>query len=204
MNPIEVVQKQDPSKTVGWACGKCGILHTTRVYAGLREDMAKDAAVRSATECCDRRCDCGEPASDGWTVCKACRLKNEAAKEAALYEKAKKVPLAEYTEPFVFLDGCYGNDGYVHTDQIDDALDEELEEGVDRPAYAWACSPNPASFNLADALDSHVGDNHHDGAAEAIDATSVAAAQALVDAALKGIVSYEVDYSTAVLIPAKA
>lgn len=198
MNPQAIVRLLD-HHPVGYACGKCGLFHSTDIYA-CPAQRALEAALDAATRCCDPRCmDCGGSCELGWTVCTTCRTTMEREKEAAAFAKAKKVPLSEYDGHFIFIDGA-GVEGYVLPEDIEDALEELLSDGCEVPEYAWACEPEGASLDLERALEAAL-EKHHEDASDDVDWKKIAEAQAIVTEALKGVVSYHEAHKVAVLLP---
>jgi hypothetical protein len=196
MDPYEIVEK-DSGKSVGWACGVCRMLDTHAMFG-----HAEGAALRAATECCDKRCeDCGVKIEiRGYTVCKSCRANREVEKEAQAFEKAKKVSLSEYDGEFVYIDGAY-NEGYITPDEVEEYVRYELPEGVTPPTYAWGIVKERAEYDVAEHVREYVFNNHHEDAEDWIDDTLLDAAQTIVNVALKDVASYHYDHQVAVLLP---
>jgi hypothetical protein len=197
MNPVEVIVK-DTNKSLGFMCGECGLIHTHRVYTS---GEASGGAIRSATACCNHECeDCGATPRKGWTVCDACRAKREAKKEAAAFEKAEKIALADYDGAYLYIEGA-PHDGYVDPDELEDVIRDMVANGEEPPTYAWSTSPEHAAFDLEDSLSNNIHDNHHEDAYDWVDQHLVAAAQLLINAAIKDAVSYWENRKVAVLLP---
>lgn len=105
----------DKTKAGLWLCEKC-----------RRLAMTQD----TAESCCVCAC-CKLPCGDGARRCVECVLKERAAQDARLFDRAQKITFAEY-------DGAMLFDGDYHTvDDVEDMPDEE------RPAYMWACVGEP-------------------------------------------------------------
>jgi hypothetical protein len=176
--------------TIGWQCTKCLSLYQLRLF--------DDALVRAKGCCGPNPCEsCSAPTEPHWLLCRACLDKKEAAKERARFEKAEKVPLAEYTGQYVYIDGL-GDEGFISVDEIEEVLDEV--DSAARPTWGWACDPQTVSLSLTDAIDSAL-EEMHESAREFVDEAIVEEAQKLVDKALEGAVSYFCDNTTAVLLP---
>jgi hypothetical protein len=197
MNVVEVVVK-DTNKSLGFMCGECGLIHTHRIYVS---GEASGGAIQSATACCDSKCeDCGATPSKGWIVCNACRAKREAKKEADAFEKAEKIALADYDGAYLYIEGA-PHDGYVDPDELEDVVRDMVADGRSPPTYAWSTSPKHATFDLDDSLRNDIHDNHHEDAYDWVDQHLVAAAQLLIDAAIKDVVSYMDNRKIVVLLP---
>lgn len=122
--------------------------------------------------------------------------------EARAFDKAKKVPLSEYTGRFLYFHSeAIGNDGYIEATDVPAELADLKKRGQPIPPYAWACFARGASFDLVRAVEGYVSDEHHESAADWIDTPALKALQPAVNAALKDVVTYEQDESIAVLMP---
>lgn len=169
----------NPRERSVWACAVCGTC-----YGGTCH--ASDGEALAAT-CCTCR-SCGAPTVREYR-CAACTAADNAAVEQAAYEKAKKVPLAEYSG-WVCQGGIY-----IDADD-EDALRDRIRGG-----WAWACDENRATFDLFEGIHLHVHDNHHDHAFDFVDEAALEKAQALVDEALRNVVSYDGGRDIVVLMP---
>lgn len=146
------------TKVVAVACGTCRMVRLDRT---------------TAAECClPKLCpECGEKCEQrGWLFCDACRERMRIAKEQALYDKAVKVPAAEY-EYDVVCTSPFG-DSYLDVSMwSDEGLEDER---------CWACAPLPwPKFDATDIIDSLLGDEFPEDAHEHLD---VATLQAVLDA----------------------
>ena len=198
MNPIKIVVESS-GKCVGYACSECKIMCSTAVYA-CSGDRAEQAALDAATRCCACvTCDgCAGVVERGWTRCRACRTKDSAAKEQRRWDAAAKVQLADYPVGMVYREG-FGTEGYMHTSDIDDYLDES-----DDLDWAWGCAEIDVSADDC-SLENHVRETilqeHHEDAGENVDWEKVRAAEALLVEACKRVSSYQQDMSVVVMLP---
>lgn len=192
--PIEVVVKGS-EKVIGYACPECHMFCSPSIYA-CKWEMALEAAHDHATRCCDRRCeDCGEKLEKKsyYTVCNNCRSKRDAAKEAARFEKATKIPEAEY-------------DGWVYdeaTEEYYPSVDEYRELVEDSAqTYLWATTANVGfSLDAGAIVESELENSeHHPDAYDDVD--DIEGLQTMLDAwcEKQTVTSYEVDYSRAVVL----
>lgn len=157
---IELVQKGgDPGKVVAVACGKCRSVRHTREIAA---------------QCCEPySCrHCGAETPRYWLICDTCRAKRDATKEREMFDKAKKVPIAEYD----FSHVCrtpYGGDGEYM--DVDHAIDEAEAGDL---TYAWACVPQPwPRLDAVHVLEGPLEEYHED----AIDSLDVEGLQSQLD-----------------------
>ncbi len=117
--PIVLIKLGDPeAKPVLYACGKCGAIHSPRIYA-CRDDLAQATARQAAIDCyaCKEHnvCACGAECPKHWTACDTCRL-------------AKKLNAAVEV---VDNGGPYFGFG-------DDQMFHEMEEAADA-GHEWVC-----------------------------------------------------------------
>lgn len=178
MNPVQVGD-------IGWLCKECKALYQNQPGNAL--------ALQDAIACCGpSKCqDCGDECKKHRVRCRPCDVAHDAKVEKEAFEKAAKVPLAQYTGKFLYREG-YGRDGYF---EIDDAevVPPDLE-------YAWSCSPEGASLNLDQEIRENALQEHHEDADESVDWEKIKLAQALVDEALKDVLSYQSNQNVAVLL----
>lgn len=178
---------------VGWQCAECGRAWMDSVFDSVDPPVG---AKRFADECCAPEvCACGRPKADGWTVCHVCRRESEIKKERALYDKAKKVTLSEYTGDWVFSStNChFGDEGFLAVTEVD--LDDE-----DTPDWVWGCYPEQASGDIDEWIREHVLGEHHENAADHVDAGLVEAMQKILNVALEECVTYRQDTSVVVIL----
>jgi hypothetical protein len=114
---IVLVRADDPdSKPQLYACGKCGTVHSPRIYLA-RDEVAHETARKAAEDCYDCRthneCSyCGADCPKGWTACEPCRF-------ARKLEVAVEVP--DDGGPYC----AFGGDTYYT--EIEAAADDGLE-----------------------------------------------------------------------------
>ena len=116
MTPFKLEGTSPTGKHVEiWCCGACGAIRH---------------AEYSAERCCQPlfcRAGCGAVVGY-YGECHACQKVRIRKEESEAYEKAEKIPVADYDEEHVCLVG-----GDYRT--VEDVLDDEEE---DRPEWAWA------------------------------------------------------------------
>jgi hypothetical protein len=189
--PVEIVRKTDQS-TVGFACGTCGILFTTK-----KDDLTDvDEAKSAATQHCVRSCACGKPLDyHYYIICKDCRAAKEAEKEKARFEKATKVTIEDYDGPVFWNDKFFSD--------VDSLLDDLENDGVDVPEYVWATAPQNFELSASDILERELErQDMHEDAWDHIGKKAVDTLQAYFDVWCKevGLVSYFEDTTRAVLL----
>lgn len=139
-------------KVIAHACGVC------HVVARSREDAERCCAPRLCSEC---------GGDMGNSFCRPCANRRIADAEAKQYEKATKIHCSDYSGP-LYADGIPEGDwgdGYFSDE---DALRGACEqEGIEVPAYAWACSPRKLELDAKDVLES-AADDHYEGALDRI------------------------------------
>lgn len=181
---------------VGALCGEClgGVWRTASFGDG---PGALDAALGAADSCCHPQpCQtCDTPIARG-SWCHPCRVKADAARDQRDYDKARKVPLAESDATMV----TDGEDFWTRDDVVDDDTDHALV-AADGTRFLWSTAPTTASVDLERACDEDWLEEHHEDASDWVDWPKIRQAQALVDEALKGIVTYHEDRSVAVVLP---
>jgi hypothetical protein len=174
--------KRGTDEVVAFYCGKCGKVH---------------GSFAIAEQCCNQvLCRCGKAAVGGYVVCPKCLVEAERRVEQARFDKAEKILIDAYDGDWIFSD-AFHDDGFSPTDQVEDAL--ERMDPKDRPKYAWACKP--FGLKRIDATDiiEHLLEDHHEDAWEQVDHDGL---QAVLDEWIKkqSVISYEPDYSKAVLL----
>jgi len=184
MNPVELFNPSGKPAQV-WYCGKCRCV---------------SASLHMAEQCCDPKCDkCGKPVPQGHCRCTACWNESQDKAEKARFEKAKHLKPEEYTG-WIYSDGLGWSEGYFEC--IDDLIDYCKEEDADIPEYVWATN----EVHFAQASIDDLLSNIHDRAYEDFETESLHGLPELKKAietfneANKYVVSYEVDYSRAIMI----
>jgi hypothetical protein len=132
-----------------WACGKCG-----QHWAG------DDAQAIAIWHCAKRFCryckkELGLNSKGAYTACTSCREKNA-------FEKAEKIPEAEYDGPVTD-----GDEYWPTTEEFRD-----LWDGIhdDWPQYLWACKIDKFSID-ADRILEWACDSHHEEIYESLNDT---------------------------------
>jgi hypothetical protein len=136
--PLDIIVKGREDFTVAFGCPKCGqlfILHKD-------DDAAERTTKRhEAAAHCVKHCVCGKSLDYHYMLrCKDCRARREHEKELARFEKAQKLTLEAYDGP-VYWEGHVGGYGEGYFSGVDEILDYCETEGIEVPAYVWACSP---------------------------------------------------------------
>ena len=143
--PIALVNQDDPSKVIAYACGECGAVVGVNK---LTEEQAKGLA---ANHCGPWTCEkCGTEHDRSYQpTCRVCfdRVNNErrAKQEAARFDKAEKITAHDgpvYSEEF---DQFFAD--------VDDMLDWCACEQVMPPDYVWPCSVSYPSLMMDDVCD---------------------------------------------------
>lgn len=191
MNSVELFHKDGKPAGVFY-CGECRIVHRTQEHA---------------EQCCaPYKCErCGEIVQEKyWTICTACRKRKEEERERERFENAEKVKADDY-DGVLYVEGMSGDYGDGYFSGLETLLDYCGDEDSDPPEYAWVCKPcHFASLDI-DRVLSYIGDGGD--AYEDFDYDDLVGVKDLekaIDAfneANKGIVSYQPDYTKAVLLP---
>jgi hypothetical protein len=188
MNAIELFHQDGKSAKVFY-CSGC------RVVAKTQEE---------AERCCQPvKCNlCGREVGETyWTRCEACRNKAEADAERQRFEKAEKV--TSYDGPF-FSESISGyQDGFFTN--ISELFDYCADEEIAVPEYVWASHPFPIVDADVDSIISHIGESLEDFDSKTLNGLDdLKNAITAFNEANRDLVSYEPDYSKAVLIQAPA
>lgn len=189
MNPIPMV-RQGSDEVLGYVCEQCKIFHNPNVYATYSIDAAKSSAER----CCVPRVCETHGSIERNSYCRGCADEKQAAKLQAAYDKAKKIPSYEWTDPVVDPDGQAGDDGWCLS--VEDLLDQ-----CDEP-LAWVWGTVKLDFPSLDAEDI-VSNTLREWHEDAIENADVAGLQKLLDAwvaAQKECVCWMEDHGVVVVI----
>lgn len=145
--PIILIKADDPDrKPVLFACGKCGTLHSPRIYA-CNDELALETARKAAADCytckTHNNCqDCGAQTEKYWLACAPCRLKKKLAEAAT-------VELSE-------IEYCFGASSGEFYQSPQDAADD----GED-----WVFDSTFTKFSIdGERLDESILDDHHEDA----------------------------------------
>jgi len=123
--PLELILKGgDPNKTIVWVCGTC------KFTRGNQAD---------ALECCAPFI-CGKCGKPNKSYCEACVKKEQDAKEQERYDKAQKVPYAEYTGKMFSCSHC--NEYYFDIDAYLVAHDGGIP-----PMWVWGTYAMPLALD---------------------------------------------------------
>lgn len=151
MNAKELTFKGH-EKTVLYACGLCGSLHSPKVYAS-REDIADAAARDSAEKCCaPKHCACGAEIEGSWTACEVCRLRRKLTAATIT---------TEYTGE-VYSDEVGGEWGEGYSPSISAMLDYCCDYDEREPAYCWPCEARPLRLEIDQIIKGALDDMHED------------------------------------------
>lgn len=190
MNTIVLVQKDNPASKENYACGKC------HQFWGGEQKLAD--------ECCGQRiCECGTTITEKhFTVCAECRAKREVEREAALFEKATKVTLAEYEHEVVYWEGSGSGDMGDGFWSIDALLEHCEQEEIELPEYVWGCTPKQMMLDGTDIVSRELEDAYEN----AFDDVSEEHLRQLNDfltewCKKENIVSWDTDMGVAVMLP---
>lgn len=165
-----------------WYCGKCGRI-------AYDKTGAEKCCVPRTCDTCKQPCDMRE--------CNDCFNKRAAAQELARFEKADKVSTFD---GWVYTDTGYGyQEGYFRSvDELFDWLAEH-ELALD---YVWTCKATQFVSVDTDTIYENIEDNGYEDfeRADLLGTTELEAAIAVFEKANEGIVSYEPDYTTALVL----
>jgi hypothetical protein len=99
---------------------------------------------------------------------------------------------------WVFCDGCGGNEGYF--DNVEELREHCECEDIPVPSWCHATTEQPFSFDIFDALDNYLNDEHHEEAHDQLEGWDELEAFWKAWAAKQTLKSYYPDYSKAVVI----
>lgn len=159
-----------------------------------------------AEQCCaPRKCSaCGEPVREQYrTLCEDCRKIDEETRERDRFSKAEK--LAEWKGWVWDPEGRgWKLDGF--SESVEEFLEYLEDQEQEIPEYVWACKPVQfVHGELADITDKIIDNAYEDFDVNELDGLwELKAAIEKFNELNKDVVSYEPDYSKAVLLPKKA
>lgn len=199
MDILTFVQEDKPDAPKNYGCGKC------KLFWG--------GSLENAEQCCQpplpKNCACGKLIDAScYVVCGECRAKNNSEREAARFEKAKKVTYEEYDEEIIYVDG-YGSgdmigDGYWSS--LDEFLDHCESEDIEPPEYVWGVSQQKFTLDAEDIIDSALENQEfYEDARGNISKEDMNALDKFLTEWCKKVdlTCYMEDNSVAVLVPAK-
>jgi len=150
---IVLVRDGDPDrKPLLYACGKCGSVHSPRIYLA-RDDVAHETAREAAEDCynCKTHSECrycGVECHKDWQACDACRY-------AKVLDAAVEVP--DTGGPYCAF---YGDTYYSD-------LDEARDDGCE---WVSPCKITYPRIDPDDVLDSLLSAMHEDASVDDLDA----------------------------------
>jgi hypothetical protein len=173
-------------KRIGAMCGKCGRVCVSGVFIASEEEALRTAWMLTE-ECCippeEKVCSrCGAVGTySPYTVCLACSRQSEAEKEAAKFNAARKLTLAELEAetPGAMLT----LDGERWHSSFDDLVEEQYENDCswELPEYIWATEPRRMHFDASDMVESACDEELYEDAWDAVAGEAVAELQAYLD-----------------------
>ncbi len=200
-NPFPLIA---PDATIfGFACANCEAIYRTTLWDTLSAEQAAEQARKSATFCCDRRCqDCEAPLGtyreNPYICCKTCLNKRDAKREAQKYEKAAKIPEDEYCG-WISWDTHGDNDGFFES--TDELREYALANGMQIPEYVYACTEDTIPhLDAWDILESAL--ERDEAYEDAIDGLDVDGLQELLNGWLEHnkLTCYHEDHERAVVL----
>lgn len=142
-------------KTV-WCCSKCGRIHED-------QSVVDQCCVPQPCERCEK-----ELRQSPYTVCKDCRHQLERERERERFEKAEKIPEAQWAGP-VFSEDWDEEEGYAESiaELLGGIIDansgmsreengENLDRGDNETEFEWACRFIPEYVWSCDVVHPHV------------------------------------------------
>ena len=201
----------DAEKKTFWCCSKCGSLNSSEA---------------AAEACCGpkpcERCGVGE-LYNPYTVCKNCLDLIDQERERVRFEKAEKVPEAQWDGPVFSEDCCSEDEGYARsTDEMmqsvvdsfgelsfEDTEEAQKARGDQESEFDWACRFIPEYVWACDVLLPHIDaenvierlcEDAHEGAYDSI--VGYADLQKVLDewCARQTFASWDCNYKKAVVI----
>lgn len=197
--PLELmIRGKEADLPVAYACAVCGIVVSPKTFGG--GPGAHEEAIRLTKEHCFRRCECGAEPKKGWTICDVCRDKKEEEREAKKYAIAQKVDEVDYEDP-VYWEGHQGSMGDGYFGSTDELRDYCEDEGIEVPAYVWACNPVELSVSVDHVLESAFAE-HYEDARDTLSADAEKELETLIASWCKkqNIQSWHTDYTKVVLL----
>lgn len=152
-NAIVLIREDDPDrKPLLYACGRCGSLHSPRIYLA-KDEAAHDAARMAAEDCYEckthNECKhCGAECPKGWLACESCRFQTKL--DAA-------VEIDDDGGPYCAFNG----DTYYH--ELEEARDAGLE-------WVSPCHVTYPKIDADNVLENLLDDMHEDASVDDMDA----------------------------------
>ena len=130
-------------------CGKCRMTTANHAYA---------------VRCCNERCErCGSAKHKYRAMCDACCAKAERDREAARFDKAKRLTPAEYDGPFFVPNS---DRFFADLEAFEEHYHDEPEEV--KPRYLWCGSPVRMTPDFEGNLRDRMHGNFHEDADDSI------------------------------------
>ena len=176
-------------EAVAYACGACGKMWTTKIYA-CRDDLAHETARRAADECCAPRfCACGAAVERPWTACRPCRLREKLARCTIV---------TDYNGP-VEADSYAGGWGEGYFADVADLLESCKTHEVEPPAYCHPCNSEPLRLDLDRILENACEEQHEDAHDQIVGAEELGKAVDAFNAA-QTCITYYADHSRVIVL----
>lgn len=153
-DPIELVNKADPSDTVAWACGKCGTV------VGHRD--------QALAHCAPKLCECGSECDRFYTACRGCMDKRARERLQAKVAKATEVSPADYDGP-VYWEQY--DEYYPDPETAFEAVADEVicDTEARQETVLWACTKAHLVLDHEDVISAALeAGEHHEGAYESL------------------------------------
>ncbi len=186
MDSIELFHQDGKSSKIFY-CSKCRIVWPDK---------------EKADRCCEpTKCQyCGkESGRQHYLACGPCDRANEIKRETARFEKAEK--LVKW-DSWVYLDGV-GSDGFFESvSHFSEIWECDHDENEEIPDYVWACKKIPfAAVDFDRIIERICEEAYEDFDSDSLKGVDeLKAAVEKFNEANKDIVSYEPDYSKAILL----
>lgn len=117
--------------------------------------------------------------------------------EKKYFKEATKINIKDYEYDFIY---DYNLDKYF--EEIDVMKEYYESMNMEMPKYVYGCFPIKFNLDMYGIVRDELLENHHEGACDFVDKESLEKLQEIVDTWTKsqGIVSYERDYNTVILL----
>lgn len=158
MEPVEVVVK-NTEKVIGYACSDCHLFHSATIY-GCKWEEALRAAKRSADDCCNRQCACGEFIDNNRTCCDACKTNRDKARKDKAFANANKASSEDYSGWVYWGDDIGPNEGYF--EDVEELFCWCVDNGIEPPEYVYQCEEEPFRIDAESIID-HALSDHPEG-----------------------------------------
>jgi len=166
MMDIRELTFKGENEPVLYACGKCGIMHSPKVYA-CKAEAAHVAARAAAEACCvPSTCSvCGVGVDKYWTMCATHRLQ-------ARLRRAVQVDGGSWADP-VQSNELEGDWGEGFSSNIDALLEWCDDESTLAPIFCYPCNPTNLRLDAEQMLEHVTSDMHEEANDEIVDANGL-------------------------------